>query len=60
MSVCPAGEEAIGSYIDSKKEYMVSIVQPLKNRIEPVYIISEDAEESVRKRFPNKLAKRTD
>jgi epoxyqueuosine reductase QueG len=60
MSVCPAGEDAIGSYIDSKKEYMLSIVQPLKDRTEPVYIFSKDAEECVRKWFPNKLDKRID
>jgi len=61
MSVCPAGEEPIGSYIDTRKEYISSIVKPLKERTEPVYIISgQDAEESVQKRFPNKIAKRVE
>jgi len=59
MSVCPAGEEVIGSYIDSKKEYVSKIVKPLKERKEPVYIISgEDREVSVQKRFPNKKIRR--
>jgi epoxyqueuosine reductase QueG len=58
MSVCPAGEEVIGSYIDSKKEYISSVVTPLKDRNEPVYIISgAGAEKLVQKRFPNKVAK---
>jgi epoxyqueuosine reductase QueG len=61
MSVCPAGEEPIGSYIDTRKEYISSIVKPLKDRTEPVYIISgQDAEESVQKRFPNKFPKRVE
>lgn len=61
MSVCPAGDEAIGSYIDDKKEYISSVVKPLKDRSEPVYIINGiDAENSVQKRFPNKFVRRVD
>lgn len=59
MSVCPAGEDVIGAYIDSKKEYLTSIVKPLKERTEPVYIISGlGSEKSVEKRFPNKSSKK--
>ncbi len=59
MSVCPAGEDVIGAYIDDRKEYLRLVVKPLKERAEPVYTIGgADAEESVQKRFPNKSAKR--
>ena len=58
MSVCPAGEEVIGSYIDNKKEYVSSVVKPLQERSEPVYIIKGmDAEKSVPKKFPNKVVR---
>lgn len=61
MSVCPAGEEVIGSYIEDKKGYISSVVKPLQNRIEPIYIISgADGEASIKKRFPNKSAKHVD
>ncbi len=61
MSVCPAGEEVIGSYIDTKKEYISSVVKPLTENSEPVYIIGGiDAEKSVQKRFPNKVIRRVD
>jgi ferredoxin len=61
MSVCPAGEEPIGSYLDTRKEYLSTIVKPLKDRTEPVYIISgQEAEDAVQKRFPNKFAKRVE
>jgi len=58
MSVCPAGEDVIGSYIESKKGYVSSVVKPLQDREEPVYVISgTDGEGSVPKRFPHKTAK---
>ena len=58
MSVCPAGEDVIGSYIENKKGYVSSVVKPLQDREEPVYVISgTDGEGSVRKRFPHKTVK---
>lgn len=58
MSVCPAGEDVIGSYLEDKKDYVSSIVKPLKDREEPVYVISgSESETRVPKRFPNKTVK---
>ena len=58
MSVCPAGEEVIGSYQEDKKGYVSSVVKPLQKREEPVYVLSGTAgESSVRKRFPQKTQK---
>jgi epoxyqueuosine reductase QueG len=58
MSVCPAGEDVIGSYLESKKGYVSSVVKPLKIREEPVYVIrGTEGETSVPKRFPNKTTK---
>jgi len=59
MSVCPAGEAAIGSYIEDTKAYVLSVVKSLQDRSEPVYVISGiDGETSVQKRFPKKSVKR--
>ena len=50
MSVCPAGEDVIGSYIEDKKGHVSSIGKPLKDRQEPVYIIrNAEGESAVRK-----------
>ena len=58
MSVCPAGENIIGSYIEDKKGYVSSIVKPLKHRKEPIYVIrGTEGENSVSKRFPQKTKK---
>jgi len=58
MSVCPAGEDVIGSYIEDKKGYVSTVVKPLKDREEPVYILSGAEDEStVSKRFPHKILK---
>jgi epoxyqueuosine reductase QueG len=58
MSVCPAGEEVVGSYVDDKKGYVSSVVKPLKERVEPVYVMRGTADESsVLKRFPKKTVK---
>ena len=59
LSVCPAGEEAIGPYLDDRKGYLASVVKPLQNREETVYVIPKsDAEIYTPKRFPGKTVKR--
>lgn len=58
MSVCPAGLDIIGSYIDRRKEYIKAIVKPLQERKENVYILpGAESGTSLSKRFPNKTAK---
>ncbi len=58
MSVCPAGMDIIGLYIDSRKDYIKTIVKPLQERKESVYVLpGSEAEASLDQRFPNKSAK---
>lgn len=55
MAVCPAGEDVIGEYLKSKKEFADEVMRPLQAKIEPVYVVSgSDAEAHVRKRYPHK------
>ncbi|OIR05314.1 epoxyqueuosine reductase [mine drainage metagenome] len=55
MAVCPAGEDVIAPYLQSKKAFVDEIVRPLQAKEEPVYVIpGSDAETHVRKRFPHK------
>ncbi|RDI49052.1 SCP2 sterol-binding domain-containing protein [Nocardia mexicana] len=58
MSVCPAGEDVIGRYLDNSKEHLNDVVRPLQNKAETVYVVrGSDAEQHVAQRFPNKQAK---
>ncbi|MFH0996871.1 MAG: 4Fe-4S double cluster binding domain-containing protein [Pseudomonadota bacterium] len=58
MSVCPAGLDLIGSYMDSRKEYIKAIVKPLQERKENIYVLpKKESGTSLINRFPNKTAK---
>lgn len=58
MAVCPAGEEQIGPYLEDRKNYMTTLVKPLQERREAVYVVpGSDAEEHTRKRFSEKTVK---
>jgi len=58
MSVCPAGDEVIGTYLDDKKGYIQSIVKGLQKKKENVYVLADkDTEASIAKRFPDKIVK---
>jgi hypothetical protein len=53
--VCPAGEDVIGEYLNSKKEFTDEVLRPLQAKKEPVYVVSgSDAEDHVQKRYPHK------
>jgi len=55
MAVCPAGEDVIGPYLASKKNFAEEVVRPLQAKLEPVYVVrGSDAEAHVRKRYPHK------
>ncbi len=55
MAVCPAGDEIIGEYNDDKKAFKVNYLKPLRDKIEPVYVVkNSDAHQHVSKRFPHK------
>jgi ferredoxin/putative sterol carrier protein len=55
MAVCPAGEDVIGPYLASKKDFADEVLRPLQAKHEPVYVVhGSDAEAHVRKRYPHK------
>ena len=59
LSVCPAGDEVIGPYLQDKRSFKDEIVKPLTGKEETVYVVPEsDAENYVAKRFPHKTTKR--
>lgn len=59
LAVCPAGEDLIGPYLDDRKGYMASVVKPLQERRETVFVVpGSDAEAHVAWRFPHKAIKR--
>ena len=58
MAVCPAGEDVIGPFLESRKTYLDDVLKPLQNKEETVYVVPEsDAQAHVAKRFPNKTSK---
>jgi epoxyqueuosine reductase QueG len=55
MAVCPAGEDVIGLYRQSKKDFTAEVMKPLQEKIETLYVIpGSDAEAHARKRYPHK------
>lgn len=58
MAVCPAGEDVIGPYLNSKKEFADEVMRPLQAKREPVYVIAgADAEAHAKKRYPHKTVR---
>jgi ferredoxin len=58
MAVCPAGDDVIGQFLESKKAFMDEIMRPLQAKQEPVYVIpGSDAEAHVQKRYPHKTVR---
>jgi ferredoxin len=59
LSVCPAGEEVIAPFLTDRKEFLNSVVKPLQDKMETVYVVpGSDAEDYVARRFPHKTTKR--
>lgn len=55
LSVCPAGEDVIGPFLEDRKAFQDQVLRPLQQKVEPVYVVAgSDAEEHVAKRFPAK------
>jgi hypothetical protein len=58
MAVCPAGEDVIGPYLVDRKKHLQTIVKPLQDKVEPVYVHKgSKAEAHVRRRFPHKTVR---
>jgi ferredoxin len=59
MSVCPAGEDVIGPFLDDRKGFLESVVNPLQAKEETLFVLpGSDAEAHATKRFPHKTTKR--
>ena len=59
LAVCPAGEDHIGLYLEDRKGYIASVVRPLQERQETVFVVAgSDAEAHVPRHFPQKTIKR--
>lgn len=59
VAVCPAGEDVIGPFLDDRRAFLEGVVDPLKSKEEPVYVVpGSDAETHVAKRFPRKTIRR--
>ncbi len=58
MAVCPAGEDVITPYLQSKIAFVDEVLRPLQAKPEPIYVIpGSDAEAHVTKRFPHKTVR---
>jgi len=59
LSVCPAGEDVIGAYLGDRGGFRDSIVKPLREKVETIYVVpGSDAETYVPRHFPHKRLKR--
>ncbi|HZI31319.1 MAG TPA: SCP2 sterol-binding domain-containing protein, partial [Candidatus Binatia bacterium] len=58
LAVCPAGEDVIGPYLASKKNFTDEVMRPLVAKPEPIYVVrGSDAEAHVQKRFSHKTVR---
>jgi ferredoxin len=59
MAACPAGDDVIGPFLADRKGFLEEVVEPLRAKEEPVYVIpGSDAEAYVTRRFPHKRPRR--
>jgi len=59
MAICPAGEEAIGAFLEDRKGYLNGFWTEMRERAETVYVVpGSDAEAHVKAHFPQKVLKR--
>jgi epoxyqueuosine reductase QueG len=58
MAICPAGETAIGEYLDDRKAYTNNFLKKFRNLSETIYVVKgSDAEQHVHSYFPSKRTK---
>lgn len=59
VSVCPAGEDVLGPYLDDRRAHLADVVAPLQDKVEDVWVVAgSDAEAYVTRRFPHKRVRR--
>ncbi|NUP03861.1 MAG: epoxyqueuosine reductase [Nonomuraea sp.] len=55
LAVCPAGEDVLGPYLDDRKTFMDTVLRPLQDKKETLYVLpGSHAQEYTRRRFPHK------
>ncbi|MFZ4575029.1 MAG: SCP2 sterol-binding domain-containing protein [Phycisphaerales bacterium] len=55
LSVCPAGEDVLGPFLAGKAEHVRTVVKPLQQKEEPLYVVKgSDAESFASERYPHK------
>jgi len=56
-AVCPAGDELFGIYNMDTKNYVKTVVRPLRDRQEPIYAIKDSRAEKIARRRKNKTVR---
>lgn len=58
VAVCPAGEDILGPYLDDRKAFMDTVLRPLQDKTETLYVLpGSHAQEHAQRRFPHKPTK---
>ena len=58
MAVCPAGQSAIGEFLEDRRSYLDRYLKPFREMPETIYAVKgADAESFVREQFPRKTVK---
>jgi hypothetical protein len=58
ISVCPAGEDVLGPFLEDRAAFVDRFVKPLQDKSETIYVLDgSDAQDIVAKKFPNKKVK---
>lgn len=58
LAVCPAGEDNLGPYLDDRKTFMDTVLRPLQDKKETLYVLpGSPAQEHAQRRFPHKPTK---
>ncbi|MEV6443185.1 4Fe-4S binding protein [Amycolatopsis sp. NPDC051716] len=58
LAVCPAGEDVLGPYLENRKEYLKTVLRPLQDKRETLYVLpGSRAQEYAQRRFPHKPLK---
>jgi epoxyqueuosine reductase QueG len=58
MAVCPAGEAAIGEFLDDRKAYTTQHLKRFRDLVETIYVVKgSDAEQHIQSNFPTKQTK---
>ncbi|MGV9757728.1 4Fe-4S binding protein [Streptomyces tricolor] len=58
LAVCPAGEDVLGPYLDDRRHYLDTVLRPLQDKTETLYVLpGSAAQRYAERRFPHKPTK---